>query len=44
LKAKKKHGKFNNKSCVSWQLINQRLEQEDLIIDGEFKEIINEAT
>jgi len=44
LKAKKVHGKFDNKSCVSWKIKDQNVEQEDLIIDGEFKEITDETT
>ena len=43
LKAKKVHGKFDNKSCVSWKIKDQKVEQEDLIIDGEFKEITDET-
>ena len=43
LKAKKKHGKFNGKSCVSWQMINQKIEKEDLIVEGEYQEITNET-
>ena len=42
LKAKKNHGKFENKSCVSWRMINQTIEVEDLIVEGEFKEIVSE--
>ena len=42
LKAKKNHGKFENKSCVSWRMVNQTVEVEDLIVEGEFKEIVNE--
>ena len=44
LKAKKKHGKFGNKSCVSWQMINQKIEQEDLIVEGEYQEVTDETT
>ena len=44
LKAKKVHGKFENKSCVSWKIEDQKIEKEDLIIDGEYKEIIDETT
>jgi hypothetical protein len=42
LKAKKNHGKFNGKSCVSWRMINQAVDVEDLIVEGEYKEITNE--
>jgi hypothetical protein len=44
LKAKKNHGKFQNKSCVSWRILNQKLEAEDLIIEGEYKEITDDRT
>ena len=44
LKAKKVHGKFENKSCVSWKIEDQKMEKEDLIIDGEYKEITDETT
>ncbi len=44
LKAKKKHGKFGSKSCVSWQMINQKIEQEDLIVEGEYQEVTDETT
>ena len=43
LKAKKKRGKFGNKSCVSWQMVNQNVDKDDLIIDGEYKEIVDET-
>jgi len=36
-------GKFGNKSCVSWQMVNQNVDKDDLIIDGEYKEIVNET-
>ena len=42
LKAKKNHGKFGDKSCVSWRILNQDLDKEDLIVDGEYKEIAND--
>jgi hypothetical protein len=44
LKAKKNHGKFEKKSCVSWRIFNQKLEAEDLIIEGEYKEITDDRT
>ena len=42
LKAKKNHGKFGDKSCVSWKILNQEIDKEDLIIEGEYREITNE--
>ena len=42
LKAKKNHGRFDGKSCVSWRMLNQTIDIEDLIIEGEYKEITNE--
>ena len=36
-------GKFENKSCVSWKIEDQKMEKEDLIIDGEYKEITDET-
>jgi|TARA_R110000803_G_scaffold110510_2_gene178905 hypothetical protein len=42
LKAKKNHGKFGDKSCVSWRILNQDLDKEDLIVDGEYEEIAND--
>ena len=42
LKAKKNHGKFQNKSCVSWRILNQKLETEDLIIEGNYEEIADD--
>jgi hypothetical protein len=44
LKAKKNHGKFNNKSCVSWRIYDQTVDVEDLIVEGEFKEITNDES
>tara|TARA_Y100001972_G_scaffold72606_1_gene88164 strand:- start:289 stop:690 length:402 start_codon:yes stop_codon:yes gene_type:complete len=43
LKAKKNHGKFENKSCVSWRILNQKVEIDDLIVEGEFKEIADDS-
>ena len=43
LKAKKNHGKYGTKSCVSWRMINQKIDKEDLIVDGEYEEITNET-
>ncbi len=39
LKAKKYHGKVNNKSCVSWRIEQYDLLKEDLVIDGEYEEV-----
>ena len=41
LEAKKNHGKFDKKSCVSWR-VNKTIDKEDLIVEGEYKEITNE--
>ena len=43
LKAKKNHGKYGTKSCVSWRMINQKIDKEDLIVDGEYEEITDET-
>ena len=40
LKAKKDHGKYNNKSLVSWKIEDPDLPNEDLIIEGESVEEI----
>ena len=40
IKGKKNHGKFGTKSCVSWRITNQKIDKEDLIIEGEYKEVI----
>ena len=26
------------KSCVSWRMINQKIDKEDLIVEGEYQE------
>ena len=44
LRAKKNHGKFENKSCVSWRIYNQKLEVEDLIVEGNYEEITDDRT
>ncbi len=44
LKAIKNRGKYNSKSCVSWTIKNHYIEQEDLIVEGEYEEIENERT
>jgi len=44
LKAKKNHGKFGDKSCVSWRILDKEIDKEDLIIDGEYKELPSETT
>ena len=45
LKAKKNHGKFGKeqKSCVSWRMTEQTIDKEDLIVDGEYKELPDET-
>ena len=42
LKAKKNHGKFEGKSCVSWRILDQKVDVENLIVEGEFKELTND--
>ena len=42
LKAKKNHGKYGEKSCVSWRMVGQKIDKEDLIIEGEYQEVIDE--
>ena len=46
LKAKRKHGKFGKeqKSCVSWRILDQEIDKDDLIVDGEYKELPDETT
>jgi hypothetical protein len=44
LKAKKNHGKYGTKSCVSWRMIGQKIDQEDLIVEGEYQEVTDETT
>ena len=44
LKAKKNHGKFGDKSCVSWRILDQEVDKDDLIVDGEYKELPDETT
>ena len=43
LKAKKNHGKFGDKSCVSWRILDQEIDKDDLIVDGEYKELPDET-
>ena len=38
LKAKKHHGKYLGKSCVSWKIENPELMQEDIILEGDYYE------
>ena len=38
LKGKKVHGKYQEKSLVSWRIDNPDLENEDIILEGEFTE------
>ena len=42
LKAKKNHGKHNNKSCVSWKVEGQEVDKGSLLIEGEYVEITGE--
>ena len=44
LKAKKNHGKYGEKSCVSWRMVNQKIDKEDLIVEGEYQEVTDETT
>jgi hypothetical protein len=39
LKAKKKHGKINGKSCVSWRIKDYEIDKSNLVIDGEYEEV-----
>jgi len=43
LKAKKNHGKFGTKSCVSWRMLDQEVDKDDLIIEGDYQEITDET-
>jgi hypothetical protein len=43
LKAKRNRGKFKEKSCVAWRIKNADIKKEDLIVEGEFKEITNDS-
>jgi len=43
LKAEKKHGKYGTKSCVFWRICDQEVDKEDLIIEGEYKEVTDET-
>jgi hypothetical protein len=43
LKARKNRGKWKGKSCVSWRIENADIAQEDMIVEGEFKEVTNES-
>ena len=42
LKAQRNRGKFKEKSCVAWRIKNANVKQEDLIVEGEFKELPGE--
>ncbi len=42
LKAKKYHGKHDNKSCVSWKVEGQEVNKGALLIEGEYVEITGE--
>ena len=39
LKAKKNRGKYLEKSCVSWRIKNADIDKDDMIVEGEAKEI-----
>jgi|TARA_R100001530_G_scaffold80552_2_gene56242 hypothetical protein len=43
LKAKRTNGKYKGKSCVSWKIEEKDIKQEDLIVEGEFKELTNDS-
>jgi hypothetical protein len=43
LKARKNRGKWKGKSCVSWRIENAEIAKEDMILEGEFKEVTNES-
>ena len=43
LKAKKKRGKFHEKSCVSWRIDSPDIDKEDITVEGDFKEITNDS-
>ena len=36
------HGKFQNKSCVFGRIYDHDIDKEDLIVEGEYKEIARE--
>ena len=42
LKAQKYHGKYKEKSCVTWRIKDADVKQEDMILEGEFKELTSE--
>ena len=44
LKAEKKHGKYETKSCVFWRIYDQEIDKEDLIVEGEYQEVTDETT
>ena len=44
IKGKKNHGKYGTKSCVSWRMVGQKIDKEDLIIEGEYQEIMENKT
>jgi hypothetical protein len=39
LKAKKKHGKINGVSCVSWTIKNYEIDKDDLVVEGKSEEV-----
>ena len=42
LKAKKYHGKHKEKSCVSWRIEDQKVENRSLLLEGDYVEITGE--
>ena len=42
LKAKKNRGKYKEKSLVSWKIDNPGIDNEDIILEGEFTETTGE--
>jgi|TARA_R100001163_G_C5062758_1_gene199889 hypothetical protein len=42
LKAHKNRGKYKEKSCVTWRIKDADVKQEDMILEGEFKELTSE--
>ena len=42
LKAKKNRGKYKEKSLVSWKIDQPEIDNEDIILEGEFTENVGE--
>ena len=42
VKAKKNRGKYKEKSLVSWKIDNPGIDNEDIILEGEFTETTGE--